>query len=157
MEIRLICIAKTEDKYLIEGIEKYEKRIMKYTKYQKIIIPDLKTTKSLSIQQIKEKESELIIKQIKEQDYNIILDEKGTEYNSIDFAYYLENVYTKSLKRINFIIGGPYGFDNRIYKLAQQKISLSKMTFSHQLIRLIFLEQLYRAFTIIKGEPYHHE
>jgi len=157
MKITLICIGKTDEKYLNEGLDKYMGRLKYYISFNLIIIPDIKNSKSLSESQQKEKESQLIMKHIQPQDTVVLLDEFGKEFRSIDFSKYLEKNMVNSIQHLVFIVGGPYGFDQRIYERSNQKISLSKMTFSHQMIRLFFVEQLYRAFSILKGEPYHHE
>lgn len=157
MKITLLTIGKTDDKYIIEGIEKYVKRLKHYISYTIIEIPDLKNTKSLSTDQQKAKEAELLRKHIGQGDFVILLDERGKEYTSVQFATFLNKKMVSGLQNLVFIVGGPYGFDQTIYDLAGDKLSLSKMTFSHQMIRLFFTEQIYRAFTILKGEPYHHE
>ncbi|MGJ1420927.1 23S rRNA (pseudouridine(1915)-N(3))-methyltransferase RlmH [Sphingobacterium spiritivorum] len=157
MKITLICVGKTDEKYLIEGIEKYTGRLKHYITFGMVIIPDLKNSKNMSQAQQKEKEAALILKHISPQDTVVLLDEYGKEYRSVDFSRYLEKNMLNSTQHLVFVIGGPYGFDQTIYDRSVQKISLSKMTFSHQMIRLFFVEQVYRAFSILKGEPYHHE
>lgn len=157
MKVTLLAIGKTDDGYLIDGIEKYLKRLKHYIKFEVIIIPDLKNTKNLSETEQKTKEAELILKNISSTDEVAILDEKGQEFSSVRFADFINKRMIGSVQNLVFIIGGPYGFDQSIYQRANYKISLSKLTFSHQMIRLFFVEQLYRAFTILKGEPYHHE
>ena len=156
MKITLIAIGKTEDKYLIEGIEKYINRLKHYINFSFLQIPDVKNVKNLSESQQKAKEAELLHKQINNSDVVILLDEKGKKYSSIEFSNYLNKQMIGSVQHLIFIIGGPYGFDESIYKRAKGLISLSDMTFSHQMIRLFFVEQLYRGFSILKGEPYHH-
>lgn len=156
MKIKLIAIGKTEDKYLIEGIDKYLNRLKHYTNFSFIEIPDVKNVKNLSEAQQKNKEAELLHKQIGNSDVVVLLDERGKKYTSIDFSKYLNKQMVGSVQQLIFIIGGPYGFDETIYKRANGLISLSDMTFSHQMIRLFFVEQLYRGFSILKGEPYHH-
>ncbi|HTN00048.1 MAG TPA: 23S rRNA (pseudouridine(1915)-N(3))-methyltransferase RlmH [Pedobacter sp.] len=156
MKISLIAIGKTEDKYLIEGIEKYLSRLKHYINFNFTIIPDVKNTKNLTEAQQKNKEAEAIFKQINNSDVIILMDEKGKKYSSVLFANYLNKQMIGSVQHLVFIIGGPYGFDESIYKRANGTISLSDMTFSHQMVRLFFVEQLYRAFTILKNEPYHH-
>lgn len=156
MRITLIAVGKTEDKYLIEGIEKYLSRLKHYINFNIVIIPDLKNTKSLSEAQQKTKEAELINKQINPTDVVVLLDEKGKKHSSISFSAYLNKQMIGSVQNLVFIIGGPYGFDETIYKRSNTSVSLSEMTFSHQMVRLFFVEQLYRAFTILKNEPYHH-
>lgn len=157
MRITLLCIGKTDDKYLIEGIEKYIKRLKFYVNFSILVIPDIKNVKNLSTEQQKDKEALLILKQVQPQDLVVLLDEHGKEFRSLEFSAYLEKMMVQSVQHLVFIIGGPYGFDLKIYDRANAKISLSKMTFSHQMIRLFFTEQLYRAYSIMKGEPYHHE
>jgi 23S rRNA (pseudouridine1915-N3)-methyltransferase len=156
MKITLLIVGKTEDAYLKEGIEKYLKRLKHYTKFAIIEIDELKNTKALTQEQQKAKEAELILKKISPTDQIILLDEKGTELSSTQFAAYIDKKAISSVVNLVFIVGGPYGFDQAIYQRANDKLSLSRMTFSHQMVRLFFAEQLYRAFTIIKGEPYHH-
>lgn len=157
MKITLLAIGKTDDAYIIEGIDKYLKRLKHYIKFEIVIIPDLKNTKNLSEEEQKTKEAELFFKCIQPADQLAILDEKGTEFSSLQFADYINKRMIGSVQNLVFLIGGPYGFDQSIYQRTNYKISLSKMTFSHQMIRLFFVEQVYRAFTILKGEPYHHE
>ena len=157
MKIALLCIGKTDDKNLLQLKINYQLRLQHYIKFDLEIIPDLKKTKNLSEDQQKELEGELILKKIEPSDQLILLDEKGHEFRSIEFSRFLQKKMNSGVKRLVFIIGGPYGFSDAVYKKAQGKVSLSKMTFSHQMIRLIFIEQLYRAFTILKNEPYHHE
>ena len=157
MKITLLAVGKTEDKYLIDGIEKYLNRLKHYIGFSIVIIPDIKNTKNLTQAQQKSKEAELILKQISNLDTVILMDEKGKKYTSILFADYLNKQMIGSVQQLVFIIGGPYGFDDSVYKRGNGSISLSDMTFSHQMVRLFFVEQLYRAFSILKGEPYHHE
>ena len=157
MKIALLCIGKTDDKNLLKLKVNYQLRLQHYIKFDLEIIPDLKKTKNLSENQQKELERELILKKIGPSDQLILLDEKGYEFRSVEFSRFLQKKMNSGVKRLVFVIGGPYGFSDAVYKKAQGKVSLSKMTFSHQMIRLIFLEQLYRAFTILKNEPYHHE
>lgn len=157
MKITFITVGKTEDAYLKEGIEKYVKRLKHYTKLELAEIPELKNTKALTEDQQKAKEAELILKKVTAQDHLILLDEAGQELTSVQFANYLNKRAIGSVASLVFVVGGPYGFDQSVYQRANDKISLSRMTFSHQMVRLFFVEQLYRAFTIIKGEPYHHE
>lgn len=157
MKITLIAIGKTEDKYLIEGIDKYLGRLKHYINFNMIIIPDVKNTKNLTEAQQKTKEAELLLKQLNNSDVVVLLDEKGKKYTSVQFSQYINKQMVGSVQNLVFIIGGPYGFDESIYKRSSSSISLSDMTFSHQMVRLFFVEQLYRAFTILKNEPYHHE
>ncbi|MBK0380543.1 23S rRNA (pseudouridine(1915)-N(3))-methyltransferase RlmH [Mucilaginibacter segetis] len=157
MKITFITVGKTEDAYLKDGIEKYVKRIKHYTKLDIIELAELKNTKALTEEQQKTKEAELILKKVSPQDNLILLDEGGQEFTSVQFANYLNKRAVNSVSSLVFVVGGPYGFDESVYQRANDKLSLSRMTFSHQMVRLFFVEQLYRAFTIIKGEPYHHQ
>jgi len=156
MKITLLAIGKTDDKYLEEGITKFLNRLKHYISFELKIIPDLKNTKSLSVSQQKQLEGDLILKQLKSTDFLVLLDENGKEFSSVLFSEFIEKQMIASVQQLVFVIGGPYGFSEEVYQRANTKISLSKMTFSHQMVRLIFVEQLYRAFSIIKGEPYHH-
>ncbi len=157
MKIKLLAIGKTDDKCLIELINIYQKRLKHYVNFELQLIPDIKNLKKLSIQQQKIKEGELILKKILPLDFLLLLDEKGKEYNSVNFSKFLQKKMNSGIKQLTLIIGGPYGFSDDVYKRANDKLSLSKMTFSHQMIRLFAAEQIYRAFTILKNEPYHHE
>jgi len=157
MKITLLTIGKTEDKYLNEGIDIYLKRLKHYVTFRILELPELKNTKSLSQEQQKIRESELIFKNIQSTDHVVLLDEKGKEFTSRGFSVFLNKKMVGGLQHLVFIVGGPYGFSDEVYSRSNDKISLSQMTFSHQMIRLLFTEQLYRAFTILKGEPYHHD
>ncbi|MEA3504395.1 MAG: 23S rRNA (pseudouridine(1915)-N(3))-methyltransferase RlmH [Bacteroidota bacterium] len=157
MKITFLLNGKTDKKYVEEGINIFDKRIKRYLPFQIITIPALKNTKSLSPHQQKEKESELMLKHFNAGDHIILLDEKGKEYSSIQFADSIQKQMNSGIKNLVFVVGGPYGFSDTIKQKANGKISLSRMTFSHQLIRVIFMEQLYRAMTILKNEPYHNE
>jgi len=157
MRISLICIGKTDESYLNVGIEKYLNRLKHYVNFTLNIIPDIKNTKNLTQEQQKSKEAEQILKQLNQTDTIVLLDEKGNAPRSIDFAKFIDRHMLNSTQHLVFVIGGPYGFDRSIYDRAHSKLSLSNMTFSHQMIRLFFVEQLYRAHTILRGEPYHHE
>ena len=152
-----MVVGKTVDKSLIQMIEDYVKRLKFYTDFEMVIIPDLKNNKNMPFDVQKEKEGEIILRSLNDSDDVILMDEHGKEFSSVEFASYIQKKMTSGLKRLVFIIGGPYGFSPAVYARAGGKISLSRMTFSHQMVRLIFTEQLYRAFTILKGEPYHHE
>ncbi|MFA4181201.1 23S rRNA (pseudouridine(1915)-N(3))-methyltransferase RlmH [Xylanibacter rodentium] len=156
MKTLLILVGKTADKNFTAGINDYVQRINHYMPFDIITIPELKNTKKLTENQQKQLEGELIVKYIQTSDYVVLMDEHGKEYRSTDFAKWLVQKQNTA-RRLVFVIGGPYGFSQQIYDKANEMISLSKMTFSHQMVRLIFTEQLYRACTIIKGEPYHHE
>jgi 23S rRNA (pseudouridine1915-N3)-methyltransferase len=155
MQIKLIQTGKTRFAYLQEGISDYHKRIRHYINFEEITIPDVKKSKSLSIAEIRKKEGEQILKLIDKADFLILLDERGKQSSSEEFAGFIRK-NMNSGRDIVLLIGGAYGFSEEVYLRANDKISLSKMTFSHQLVRLIFAEQLYRAMTIIRGEPYHH-
>jgi len=157
MKITLLTIGKTEDKYLSEGIAIYVKRLKHYVPFTILEIAELKNTKSLSREQQKGKESELIFKNISSTDHVILLDENGEELSSRQFSVFLNKKMIGGQQHLVFIVGGPYGFSKEVYDRSNEQISLSKMTFSHQMIRLFFAEQLYRAYTILKGEPYHHD
>ncbi|QHI34746.1 Ribosomal RNA large subunit methyltransferase H [Kordia antarctica] len=156
MNIKLLAIGRTDDKQLLQLIDQYVKRLSHYIKFDLEIIPDLKNTKNLSEAQQKEKEGELILKKLSPTDVLVLLDENGKQFSSVDFSNHLQKRMNAGIKTLVFVIGGPYGFSEAIYAKAQQKISLSKMTFSHQMVRLFVVEQLYRAFTILRNEPYHH-
>lgn len=157
MKFALLVVGRTVEKHYITAINDYVERIKHYTPFDMEVIPELKNTKSLSMEQQKEKEGELILKALQPADVVVLLDEHGKEFRSIEFAEWAEKKMHTVNKRLVFIIGGPYGFSKDVYAAAQEKISLSKMTFSHQMIRLIFVEQLYRAMNILAGGPYHHE
>lgn len=157
MTIKLFAIGKTDNTELISLIELYKNRLNHYIKFQFEIIPDLKKTKYLSEHEQRQKEGELILRHIMPTDVLILLDENGKQFDSIGFSKYLQKHMNSGIKQLVFVIGGPYGFSEEVYKKANGKISLSKMTFSHQMVRLFFVEQLYRGFTILRNEPYHHK
>lgn len=157
MKIKLLAIGKTDNKQLIQLINEYQNRLKHYIKFEFEIIADIKNVKNLSKIQQKEKEGQLILSKIQPTDQLVVLDDKGKPFTSIEFSQYLQKKMNSGLKQLIFVIGGPYGFSEEVYKKSSGKISLSKMTFSHQMIRLFFIEQLYRSFTILKNEPYHHE
>ncbi len=157
MKITLLAIGKTGAKYLQEGIEQYNKRIGHYVPFEFKILPDVKTTKSLTTEKQKEMEGDIFMSAIQPGDVVVLLDERGKEMTSREFANYLDKKMVTVAKNLIFIIGGPYGFSKAMYDRANEKLSLSKMTFSHEMIRLFFIEQIYRAMTILKGEPYHHD
>lgn len=156
MKTLLILVGKTVNKHFAAGIDDYAGRISHYMPFEMVTIPELRNTKNLSEEQQKTSEGDLILRQIQPSDTVVLLDEHGKELRSIEFARWLEQKQ-QTARRLVFVIGGPYGFSDAVYAHANEKLSLSKMTFSHQMVRLIFTEQLYRACTIIKGEPYHHE
>lgn len=157
MEITLIVIGKTNAKYLIEGLDEYTRRLKHYITYNINILPDIKNTKNLTEEQQKETEGKLILNALKPGDFLVLLDERGKEFSSMQFSDYLQRKMNSGLRRLVFVVGGPYGFSKDVYNKADEKLSLSKMTFSHEMIRLFFTEQIYRAMTIIRGEPYHHK
>ncbi len=157
MKIELWVIGKTSFGYLKEGIELYQKRLKHYTKFELLVIPDLKNRKKLNEEQIKTKEGEILLKKLQNSDFLILLDENGKSLSSVKFSKYLDQLTLQRHKRVIFVIGGAYGFSQAIYQKSRAKISLSAMTFSHQMVRLFFVEQLYRAFTISNNEPYHHQ
>jgi len=156
MTIKLLAIGKTDNKQLQALIDDYTKRLGHYINFELEIIPDLKKVKHLTEAQQKAKEGELILAKLNSSDVLILLDENGKQYNSVGFADYIQKHMNSGLKQLVFVIGGPYGFSEDVYKKAIGKISLSRMTFSHQMVRLFVVEQIYRAFTILKNEPYHH-
>jgi 23S rRNA (pseudouridine1915-N3)-methyltransferase len=156
-KITFLLVGKTTEGFVNEAIAKYADRLKHYVSFDIQVIPELKNTKNMPVPQQKEKEGEAILKSLSDNDELILLDERGKTFSSIEFANFLENKMSFSAKRLVFVVGGAYGFSEAVYSRANDRISLSKMTFSHQIIRLIFMEQLYRAMTIIKGEPYHHE
>jgi 23S rRNA (pseudouridine1915-N3)-methyltransferase len=157
MNIKLIAIGKTDNKSLQTLIDDYTKRLSFYIKFDLEIIPDIKNVKNLSDTQQKEKEGDLILSKLTPTDQLILLDENGKTFSSIGFSDYLQKKMNSGVKTLVFVIGGPYGFSEEVYKKSQGKVSLSEMTFSHQMVRLFFIEQLYRGFTILRNEPYHHQ
>lgn len=157
MQIKIVCVGKTSTPFVIQGVEEYVKRLKHYQKTEIVYIPDIKNIKSLSINQRKVEEGKLILGQISNSDLVILLDEKGKNYTSIKFSEQMNQWLNRGSKQIVFIIGGAYGFSDEVYKSAQSQLSLSPMTFNHEMIRLFLVEQLYRAFTILNNEPYHHE
>lgn len=156
MKILLLVIGKTDEDYLITGIKKYVGRLGHYVSFEMKEIPDIRNRKTLSEDQQKKAESFLLLQQLQPGDHVVLLDENGASFTSVAFAENLEKLTASGTKRIVFLIGGPYGFAQEVYDKANAKMALSAMTFSHQMVRLIFVEQLYRAFTILKGEKYHH-
>ena len=157
MTIKLLAIGKTDSKELQKLIEDYQKRLGFYIKFEFEVIPDLKNSKNLTDEQQKQKEGKLILGKLGPTDVLILLDESGKQMDSVSFSDYLQKHMNSGIKQLVFVIGGPYGFSSEIYEKAQGKLSLSKMTFSHQMVRLFVVEQLYRAFTILRNEPYHHK
>jgi 23S rRNA (pseudouridine1915-N3)-methyltransferase len=157
MKIKLLVIGKTDSKEMQSLIEIYQDRLKYYAKFELQVIPDLKKAKNLSETQQKEKEGELILKEVLPTDELVLLDENGKSYTSLTFSDYLQKKMNSGIKQLVFVVGGPYGFSDSVYQRAKGKISLSKMTFSHQMVRLFVVEQIYRAFTILNNEPYHHQ
>jgi 23S rRNA (pseudouridine1915-N3)-methyltransferase len=157
MNIKLLAIGKTDNKNLQVLMDEYSKRLGFYIKFDMEVIPDVKNVKNLSENQQKEKEGEQILAKIGATDQLILLDENGATFSSVGFSDYLQKKMNSGIKTLVFVIGGPYGFSDEVYAKAQGKISLSAMTFSHQMVRLFVIEQLYRGFTILKNEPYHHQ
>jgi 23S rRNA (pseudouridine1915-N3)-methyltransferase len=157
MKIALLQTGKTADRNIAELVDLYTNRIKKYTVFDIITLPEMKNTKNMPVREQKNKEALKILQSVTIDDYVILLDDKGKDFTTLDFSAALMKMLLLPKKRILFIIGGPWGFSDSVYSRADLKMSLSKMTFPHQLVRLLFLEQLYRVFTIIKGEPYHHE
>ena len=157
MKIKLLAIGKTDNKQLIQLIDEYQKRLKHYIKFEFDIINDIKNAKNLNELQQKEKEGQLILNKINNTDVLVLLDDKGKQFSSVEFSKYLQKKMNAGTKQLVFVIGGPYGFSEAVYKKAKEQLSLSKMTFSHQMIRLFVIEQIYRGFTILRNEPYHHE
>jgi Uncharacterized conserved protein len=156
MKICFLVIGKTVEEFLKQGISVYEKRLKNYVPFEIRTLPELKKTSGLSFDQQKTMEGKVILDSIVPSDYVVLLDERGKEFTSTDFANFLQKQMLQSTKSMIFVVGGPYGFSKEVYNRADEKISLSQMTFSHQMVRLIFTEQLYRAMTILRNEPYHH-
>ena len=157
MKITLVAVGKTDIPWVRDGVEMYRSRIAHYVPFSIVEIPELKNVSALSREQIKAREGELVMKHVKPSDRVVLLDERGREYRSLEFSAALSERMAREGRDIVFVIGGAYGFSDQVYSRSDSKISLSKMTFSHQIVRTIFAEQLYRAFTIMRGEPYHHE
>ena len=157
MKIKLIVVGKTNVKYLLEAENEYQQRLKHYVKFEEVILADIKNAKNLTHQELSRREGELIVSKIDKNDEVILLDDKGKEFTSLNFSQFLNQKMIQSTRCLTFVVGGAFGFSAELYDRTNTKISLSKMTFSHQMVRMIFKEQLYRAFTIIKGEKYHHE
>ncbi|MCI5990152.1 MAG: 23S rRNA (pseudouridine(1915)-N(3))-methyltransferase RlmH [Candidatus Cryptobacteroides sp.] len=157
MKMTLLTVGKTDVRWVREGLELYVSRLEHYVKFALKEIPELKNVSAFTREQIKEKEGELILSSVQQSDELVLLDERGSRYRSVDFAAFLQDRMVRSGRNMVFVVGGAYGFSREVYSRASSMISLSEMTFSHQMVRVIFAEQLYRAFTIMKGEPYHHE
>ena len=156
MNIVLLTVGKTEASFWKEALAEYQRRLQHYVPFELQVLPDIKNTKNLTKTEQKNQEGVLIRKALQAGDWCVLLDEQGKEYTSMEFAAYLEKKIQIVSRRLVFVIGGPYGFSDEVYQMASERLSLSKMTFSHQMIRPIFVEQLYRAMTILRGEPYHH-
>lgn len=156
MNIVLLTVGKTEASYWKEALAEYQRRLQHYVPFELQALPEVKNTKKMTMSQQKTQEGVLIRKAMQAGDWFVLLDEQGKEYTSMEFAAYLEKKIQIVSRRLVFVIGGPYGFSDEVYQMASERLSLSKMTFSHQMIRPIFVEQLYRAMTILRGEPYHH-
>jgi 23S rRNA (pseudouridine1915-N3)-methyltransferase len=157
MKVALLQTGKTTEKHIASGLEAYSDRIRKYSVFDIITIPDIRNTRNMPVNEQKLREGRKILESLGRDDYIVLLDERGKEYRTIEFAEWLRKKSMVSVKRIVFVIGGPWGFSKEVIESASETLSLSKMTFPHQMVRLLFVEQLYRAFTVIKGEPYHHE
>ena len=157
MKIKLLVVGKTDHKSLQGLISEYQERLKHYVRFELEVIPALKGTKNMSVLEQQEKEGELILSRIGGSDVVVLLDEKGKQQSSVDFAAYLQKLMNAGSRQVVFVIGGPFGFSDAVYSQSTMKMSLSKMTFSHQMVRLFFVEQLYRGFTILRNEPYHHQ
>ena len=157
MTIELIVIGKTDSQEVSALVETYARRVNRYCKFSVTVLPDMRSTRNLTAKQQRTAEGEAILRQLGEGDYAVLLDERGTEYRSVEFAGWLQKRLNSGVKRLAMVIGGPYGFSDEVYARADALLSLSRMTFSHQIVRAIFAEQIYRAFTILHNEPYHHE
>ncbi|MGM0480085.1 MAG: 23S rRNA (pseudouridine(1915)-N(3))-methyltransferase RlmH [Bacteroidota bacterium] len=157
MRIKLIVVGKDHQGFLSTGISEYAKRLNKYGKLDYIVVPDVRNARKKSTAEIKQEEGVAILKKIKPNDFVELLDEKGKTFTSVQFARHLQKRFNRGGGALVFVIGGPYGFSQEVYQRADARLALSEMTFSHQMIRLFFVEQIYRAMTILKGEPYHHE
>ncbi len=157
MGIDLIVIGKTNFDYVKSAVDIFDSRIKRYINFNIVTLADVKNAKSLSESELKSREGEMLLTQFKKYDYIVLLDERGKEYTSEDFSEWINRKMISGTKRLCFVVGGAYGFSKDVYAAANEKISLSKMTFSHQMIRILIVEQIYRAFTILKGEPYHHK
>lgn len=157
MDIILMTVGKASIPFVVAGINEYVQRLKRYVPFTLLEIPDVKKSRSLTEQQQKEREGEIILAKTNPADYVILLDEKGREYTSMEFSAYLDKLMGTGRKRTVFVVGGPYGFSSEVYARADAKLSLSRMTFNHEMVRMFFIEQIYRAMTILRGEPYHHE
>ena len=157
MDLVLLSVGKTSTPWIKSGVMEFERRLEKYIKFNSKELPDIKNAKSLTIDKIKTEEGKIILNELSNGDFVALLDEKGKEYTSREFSSWVQKQFSSGKKRLVFIIGGPYGFSEDVYKRADSKITLSKMTFTHEMAKLFFTEQIYRSMTILKGEPYHHD
>lgn len=157
VKVNLLVVGVSNNPHFIAAQRDYESRLVHYIPFEMQVIPDIKNTRNLSEEQQKQREGEQILKALQPGDYVVLLDEHGKEPRSVELAAWMQAKMNSGVKRLVLIVGGPYGFSEEVYRKAQEKMSLSRLTFSHQMIRLIFVEQLYRAMTILRGEPYHHE
>lgn len=157
MNIKLIVVGKTDEKYLQQGIDVYVSRLKHYVNFEMVVIPALKDQKGASPDEVKEREAALLLRQLEKSDRVVLLDEHGDQHTSVDFAQYIQKQMNAGVRNLAFVVGGAFGFAPSVYAAASGKVSLSKMTFNHQMVRLFFVEQLYRAFTILRHEPYHNE
>jgi 23S rRNA (pseudouridine1915-N3)-methyltransferase len=157
MNIKLIVVAKTDEQYLRDGIDVYVKRLRHYVNFEMVVIPALKDLRNASADEVKEREAAVLLRHLEKADAVVLLDEHGVEYTSVGFSKYLQKQMNAGIRTLAFVVGGAFGFSSKVYERANGKLSLSQMTFSHQMIRLLFVEQLYRAFTILNHEPYHNE
>ena len=157
MEICVVSVGKISSKWIQEGIDLFESRISRYVKFSSVIIPDVKNSKSMPVENLKEEEGKLIVSNLTSSDFVVLMDEKGKEHTSRGFAEWVQKQMNTGRKRLVLVIGGPYGFSQEVYSRADSMIALSKMTFTHEMAKLLLSEQIYRAMTILKGEPYHHD
>ncbi len=157
MKVVLLSLGKTDEDFYAQAMEIFRKRLSHYLPFDMEFVPDVKNTKNLSEKEQKNLEGEALLNRIQQGDYVVLLDDKGNQYSSVEFSRYIEKKLYSVPKRLVFVVGGPYGFPDEVYRRANEKLSLSRMTFTHQMVRLVFVEQLYRAMTILNGEPYHHE
>ena len=157
MNIELLVVGKTDSKEVEALVELYVRRVNRYCRFAVTALPDVRNTKSMTVRQQRTAEGEAILRQLSDGDYVVLLDERGDEMRSVEFAYWLQKRMNSGVKRLVLVIGGPYGFSEEVYKRSDARLSLSRMTFSHQIVRAIFAEQIYRAFAILNHEPYHHE
>nr|WP_286849039.1 23S rRNA (pseudouridine(1915)-N(3))-methyltransferase RlmH [Proteiniphilum sp. UBA5218] len=157
MKVVLLSLGKTDEDFYAQAMEIFRKRLSHYLPFDMEFVPDVKNTKNLSEKEQKNLEGEALLNRIQQGDYVVLLDDKGNQYSSVEFSRFIEKKLYSVPKRLIFVVGGPYGFPDEVYRRANEKLSLSRMTFTHQMVRLVFVEQLYRAMTILNGEPYHHE